>query len=99
MSDTREPETRDTLAKHYRRLTGIEAAARLLAEAKQEEFVSLWLLARALGISTRRLRRDWKERGQHVTRVGFEDRIVARQAIAAYFPHVREQTNPPSPPA
>ena len=90
-------ESRDTLAAHYRRLTGQEAARRLLAEAEREEFVSLWLLARALGCSNKRVRRDWESRGHRITRVGHEDKVVARHAVSEYFPHADMALPPDSP--
>jgi hypothetical protein len=78
-------DARDTLAAHYQRLTGLEAARRLFAEAEREPFVSIWLLARAVGCSTRRVRRDWTRRGYPVTRIGREDRLPAELALATYF--------------
>lgn len=89
-----ERKRRDTVATHYGRLTGAQALQRLRADAVHEEYVSLWLVARAVGCSSKRLRRDWNERGLPIpTRVGHEDRVVARIALQTYFPHAGEQEN------
>jgi hypothetical protein len=70
------------------RLTGLEAARRVLEEAKREEFVAADLVARALRCSRRRLLRDWEGRGHPVTALGQFRLLAARLVLQVYFGHV-----------
>lgn len=70
------------------KLTGLEAAKRILAEAEREEFVSIWLVARALQVSRRRLLKDWTGRLKlPVARIGDERQLPAQLVIETYFRH------------
>lgn len=70
-----------------RPLSGVEAARRLLEEAKCEEFLALELVARALRSSRRRVERDWRARQLPVTRLGHAKFLSARLVLSTYFPH------------
>lgn len=70
------------------RVTGLEAARRVLAEAQREEFVAVSLVARALRTHRRRVLRDWTGRLKlPVTRVGRETMLAAALVVESYFPH------------
>lgn len=79
------------------RLTGREAAQRILAEAEREEFLTLDLVARALRWESRRVLRDWAHRRKYpITRVGRAVMLSSTLVIRTYFPHAHLTT--PAPP-
>ena len=63
-------------------------AADVLALARQEEFVALEVLARALQVSRKTLLRDWESRRLPTTAVGRRVWLASSLVLRAYFGHV-----------
>lgn len=68
-------------------MSGRDATKQLLSAMSREDVVDAALVARALGLSKRKVLRDWRSRQLPETNVGRDIRLSSDLVLRTYFPH------------
>ena len=59
----------------------------IIEYARHEELITVALVARAAGMSSRTIVRDWKRRRYPVTKIGRTVLLPSALVLSTYFPH------------